>query len=140
MRRAGRIIFNVGALVSLVILVFLAWLRGVDHDPVYYGRFAAWLDAPAVLVVGMLSDSATSWHWPAWRFRIGVGRFGDPTGGSVLFLELPHWLALSLASILPALWLVLKVTRRRRSAGRGFAVEPTPPDARTATGTTPLDP
>jgi hypothetical protein len=107
MKRAARIIFNGAALVSLLMLVFLAWLRWIDHEPLGHGRYAVLMWGPEVVI-----------------FIAGGTSESYPMGATMRVLHFHHGFALSLASILPASWLVLSVTRRRRSAGRGFAVEP----------------
>jgi hypothetical protein len=83
---------------------------------------------------GRVSFARTIWRaqWSSERFTHVVYVPAIPAPGADFNLvrtanrfevTVPDWLALSLALILPATWVLLRHVRRRRSAIRGFDVE-----------------
>jgi hypothetical protein len=157
MRRAGRIIFNGVALLSLGMLVATTalWVRsgtiidrynwaykvvggtGHGYDRYYLrcliseaGRIRYYREDGGYPLV----PNSITLGW-THRTRVGratlvapeqhlLGSIGVWRSAPLLLVSVRYWLVVTVTALAPVAWLALNLLRRRRSAERGFAVEP----------------
>src|SRR5260221_12934059 len=102
MRRAGRIIFQLAATMSLLMLVFLAWLSlGMGRD-VHFKQFGAWGYPPNITLEAVNFSGKSRlrrWAWQGVQLTISNER-------RFAYFQTPRWLAPSLPAVLPSLLLV----------------------------------
>jgi hypothetical protein len=120
MRRLARHSFTAAAVLSLLLLVFVTWLCWGEGRELGFGSILVHGHERNVTFIAGNFRAATTgtrtWQW-------GNLYAGLANNHRFAFAQIPRWLILASASILPAAWMVLTATKRRRLTAHGFHVD-----------------